>query len=222
MLDSSNSLIVTNNHILRAEQLIKTMSDVNGAYSISFQGNGEVSMYVVDIQGNSALVKTKAVPSKVDVILPRSASVSGQCYNGQKPMANTIIEAVYLSENKAFRYIHKTKTRQDGRFAFDTLMPGRYWIQVVQDVPPMNEGDTQKPANGRQPCENDERHGHDFWRFMHMNGWIDSGFSMKSHEHQPEHIKRRQKRGGYSHSPQDDVAVYQRVIQHLILTEKTR
>ena len=50
---------------------------------------------------------------------------------------------------------------------------------VVQDMPAMQEGNSQDTPGGRKPRENQQRHGHDFRRLVRMYRRIDPGFSVE-------------------------------------------
>jgi len=129
-------LEVYNNKIMMAQNLQRAISNFDGKFAFKKMKPGKRLILARDMQNNCS-ISTHNIEygSSIDIAFRKPARLTGTFLAGDKPIADTEVNAILMSPYLNFRYYHQAVTDSKGRFKFKRLMPGKYQINVVADVP---------------------------------------------------------------------------------------
>lgn len=136
VLDDRKPLDVTNNSIIVSEHLERALSNERGEFTLGKVPQGSFFLFARDLEDNCVHTSVYGDKDGVgEIVLPRPAAVKGYYFEGDKPVRRQKINAAYLDGGRQLRYSVATVTGNDGSFEFDSMMPGKYLIEVIHEVP---------------------------------------------------------------------------------------
>lgn len=136
LLGGSRPLDITNNTIMIAEHLPRAITDAQGGFTLNKVPKGTVFLFARDMEDTCAFTSVFVENSSMgQIVIRKPAAVKGRSLKGDKPVKGQKVTVTYLEGERLLRYSQTAVTDHNGVFAFDSLIPGRYLLQVTHDVP---------------------------------------------------------------------------------------
>jgi peroxiredoxin len=135
-LDVRHRLEVINNNIMMAEHIQRAVSDEKGRFNLNKVSDDNLWLFARDLEDQCDFIAVSADEnSPLKITIRKPAMVRGQLLKGDKPMQGQEVTAICLVEKSFLQYIRTTIANENGDFEFNSLMPGEYLFQIIQDVP---------------------------------------------------------------------------------------
>jgi peroxiredoxin len=135
-LDMRHRLDVTNNTIMVAEHIPRTITDMQGGFVLDVVPSDGLALFVRDLDDLCSFAPlTLEDTALVEIVVQAPARIKGQLLKGDKPIKGQKVTAAYLPKKPVLRYVHAAVTKEDGNFKLNSLMPGEYLFQVIEEVP---------------------------------------------------------------------------------------
>ncbi|MHC4060891.1 MAG: redoxin domain-containing protein [Planctomycetota bacterium] len=135
-LDMRHRLDVTNNIVMVAEHIPRTITDMQGGFVLNVAPSDSLALFVRDLDDLCSFAPLDFEQNAlVDVVIQKPAGIKGQLLKGDEPVKGRKVTARYLVKEPVLRYVRTAVTKQDGNFKFSSLMSGEYLFQVIEEVP---------------------------------------------------------------------------------------
>lgn len=134
-LDPYHKLNVSNNTIMVSEHIPRAITDAAGKFQLDNIPSLDLALFIRDIEDQCLLVTDIVADKPVEIVLYPSAKLTGRFLKGKEPVKKQKITATFSSEKRFFRYTQTAMTNNKGIFEFDSLMPGSYLVQVIEEAP---------------------------------------------------------------------------------------
>ncbi len=136
-IDAHTRVSVYNQRLMISEHIPRTMTDAQGRFEFKTLDRPAHTLLARDMEDQFAVVSILTQDNPVRIVIEPSAKVEGILFRGKTPQKGKEITANFSADISGLRFTYTATTNGRGEFGFNTLLPGRYLFQTIQQAPPV-------------------------------------------------------------------------------------